>query len=95
MADELARLVAFARELRGEGLAIGPGRVVEFCRAAAKLPPKDLYWVGRLTLVSRPEEIPIYDRLFRGIVEPDSPTRQLADAAGPGRRGGSLARQPA
>src|SRR5438132_3357386 len=77
VADEVARLVAFARELRGEGLAMGPGRVVEFCRAAARLPPENLYWAGRLTLVSRPEEIPIYDRVFRGIVEPDSPTRQV------------------
>src|SRR5207237_738829 len=51
------------------GLAVGPGRVVEFCRAAATLPAGDLYWAGRLTLVSRPEEIAIYDRVFRGVVE--------------------------
>jgi uncharacterized protein with von Willebrand factor type A (vWA) domain len=62
-------LVGFARALRDEGLAAGPGRVVQFCRAAAALPPGDLYWAGRLTLVSRPEEIPIYDRVFRGILE--------------------------
>ena len=69
MADELARLVAFARALRAEGLVVGPGRVVDFCRAAAALPPEQLYWAGRFTLVSRPEEIPLYDRLFRGAVE--------------------------
>jgi uncharacterized protein len=77
VADEVARLVAFARAVREEGLTVGPGHVVEFCRAAAKLPPEDLYWVGRLTLVSRPEEIPIYDRVFRGVIEPDSPTLQV------------------
>jgi uncharacterized protein with von Willebrand factor type A (vWA) domain len=77
VADEVAGLVAFARALRNEGLAVGPGRVVEFCRAAAKLPVEDLYWAGRLTLVSRPEEIPVYDRVFRGVVEPDSPVRRL------------------
>ena len=77
MADEVARLVAFARALREEGLAVGPGRVVEFCRAAAELPVEELYWAGRLTLVSRPEEIPIYDRVFRGLVEPDLPQRQV------------------
>ena len=73
MADEVVRLVRFARALRGEGLAVGPGRVVEFCRAAAALPPEDLYWAGRLTLVSHPEEIPIYDRVFRGVVEEEPP----------------------
>src|SRR5512132_3787440 len=69
VADELERLVAFGRALRDEGLAVGPGRVVEFCRAAAALPARDLYWAGRLTLVSRPEEIPVYDRVFSGTVE--------------------------
>ena len=77
MAEEVARLVAFARVLRDEGLAVGPGRVVEFCRAAAELPSEDLYWAGRLTLVSRPEEIPIYDRVFRGVVETEPPGRQI------------------
>jgi uncharacterized protein with von Willebrand factor type A (vWA) domain len=74
VADELTRLVAFARVLRDEGLAVGPGRVVDFCAAAAKLPPEGLYWAGRLTLVSRPEEIPIYDRVFFGVVEEEPPT---------------------
>jgi uncharacterized protein with von Willebrand factor type A (vWA) domain len=69
VAEPVARLVGLARALRDEGLAVGPGRVVEFCRAAAALPAGDLYWAGRLTLVSRPEEIPIYDRVFRGVVE--------------------------
>lgn len=69
MAEPVARLVGFARALRDEGLAVGPGRVVEFCRAAAALPAGDLYWAGRLTLVSRPEEIPVYDRVFRGLGE--------------------------
>jgi uncharacterized protein len=69
VADELERLVQFARALRDEGLAVGPGRVVEFCRAAAELAPEDLYWAGRLTLVSRPEEIAVYNRVFRGVVE--------------------------
>ena len=73
MPDELERLVVFARALREEGLAVGPGRIVEFCRAAAALPAGDLYWAGRLTLVSRPEEIPVYDRVFHGVVEEQPP----------------------
>ncbi len=54
--------------MRDEGLRVGPGRVVEFCRAAALVEPKDLYWAGRLTLVSRRDEIAVYDRVFRGVV---------------------------
>ena len=73
MTEEVERLVAFARALRDEGLAVGPGRVIEFCRAAAALPPEDLYWAGRLTLVARPEEIPVYDRVFHGVVEQEQP----------------------
>jgi len=73
VADELGRLVAFARALRAEGLAVGPGRVVDFCRAAATLPAGDLYWAGRLTLVSRREDIPVYDRVFRGVVDEEPP----------------------
>jgi uncharacterized protein len=73
VADELERLVAFARALRDEGLAVGPGRVVDFCRAAVAVPADHLYWAGRLTLVSRPEEIPVYDRVFRGVLEEEPP----------------------
>jgi uncharacterized protein len=73
VAEAVVRLVEFARALRDEGLAVGPGRVVDFCRAAASLAAGDLYWAGRLTLVSRPEEIPVYDRVFRGVVQQEPP----------------------
>ena len=75
MPDEVERLVAFTRALRDEGLAVGPGRAVDFCRAAAVLPATDLYWAGRLTLVSRADEIPVYDRVFRGVFEEEPPPR--------------------
>jgi uncharacterized protein with von Willebrand factor type A (vWA) domain len=77
VADELERLVTFARALRDEGLAVGPGRTVEFCRAAAELPSEGLYWAGRLTLVARPEEIQVYDRLFRGVLEEEPPVQSV------------------
>src|SRR5262245_56804570 len=68
------RPVVFARALRAEGLAIGPGRVVDFCSAAAALPVRDLYWAGRLTLVSRPDEIAVYDRVYdRVVAQPPVP----------------------
>jgi uncharacterized protein with von Willebrand factor type A (vWA) domain len=73
VAEPIAQLVDFARALRNEGLAVGPGRVVDFSRAAAALPAGDLYWAGRLTLVSHPEEIPIYDRVFLGVIRDEPP----------------------
>jgi hypothetical protein len=59
------RLVAFGRRLRDEGLAVGTGRINDFCRAAALLPPEDLYWAGRGTLVARRDDIPVYDRVYQ------------------------------
>jgi len=61
-------LVDFARELRGAGLAVGSGDAVTFCAAMAPLDPTDLvdlYWAGRTTMVSRREDLPVYDRVFR------------------------------
>ncbi len=64
MSDELVVLTRFARSVRDAGLAVGTGRVAEFCRAAALLPLGDLYWAGRATLVARPQDIPVYDEAF-------------------------------
>jgi len=77
VADEVERLVGFTRALRDEGLAVGPGRALEFCRAAALLPATELYWAGRLTLVSRADEIPVYDRVFRGVFEEEPPRARV------------------
>lgn len=60
-------LVRFGRALRAEGLPVGTGRIETFCRAAALLPPDDLYWAGRATLVGRWEELEPYDRVFRAF----------------------------
>ena len=61
-------LVGFARELRGSGLPVGSGEVLTFCAAMSPLDPSDLmdlYWGGRTTLVTRHDQIPVYDRVFR------------------------------
>jgi uncharacterized protein with von Willebrand factor type A (vWA) domain len=65
--DARARLTGFGRALRAEGLAVGTGRILTYWRAAVALAPLDrsaLYWAGRATLVSRPQDFPIYDRVF-------------------------------
>ena len=73
-------LVDFAHELRAAGLAVGSGDVLTYCAAMTPLDPTDLldlYWAGRTTLVTRRENIPVYDAVFRRFF--------LAAAADPGR----------
>ena len=60
-------LVRFGRALRAEGLAVGTDRIETFCRAAVLLPPEDLYWAGRTTLVRRRQDLETYDRVFRAF----------------------------
>jgi uncharacterized protein with von Willebrand factor type A (vWA) domain len=66
--DPLRRLVGFGRYLRRQGLAVGTGRVLAFCRAASVLDatdPIDLHLAARATLVSRPEDHELLDAAFR------------------------------
>ncbi len=72
--DPHATLVRFGRALRAEGLPVGPDRVAELGRAAARLRPGELYWAGRATLVSRPEQIEAYDAVFGRFFGPPTPT---------------------
>jgi uncharacterized protein with von Willebrand factor type A (vWA) domain len=63
-------LVDFAHELRRAGLPVGSGDVLTYCAAMAPLDPSDmvdLYWAGRTTLVTRRDNIAVYDRVFRGF----------------------------
>jgi uncharacterized protein with von Willebrand factor type A (vWA) domain len=66
-AEALERLIGFGRELRRRGLAVGTGRIVTFCRSAAALGAldrTDLYWAGRASLISRPEDAEAFDAAF-------------------------------
>ncbi|HEY7004748.1 MAG TPA: VWA domain-containing protein [Gaiellaceae bacterium] len=64
------RLTRFGRALRAAGINVGTGRIADFCRAAALLPPDDLYWAGRATLVARAADIPVYDEAFESFFGP-------------------------
>jgi uncharacterized protein len=68
-------LTRFGRTLRDEGLDVGTGRIAEFCRAAALLPPDDLYWAGRATLLARSADIPVYDEAFEAFFGPPAEVR--------------------
>jgi Protein containing von Willebrand factor type A (vWA) domain len=84
----VAVLVDFASHLRRAGIAVGSGEVLTYCQAMATLDPTnlvDLYWAGRSIVVTRREQIPIYDRVFRayflgGADERATPARTLVRA---------------
>jgi hypothetical protein len=64
LTSALDGLVGFGRALRDEGLGVGTDRIESFCTAASLLPPEELYWAGRATLVSREQDLEVYDRVF-------------------------------
>jgi len=53
------------REARRAGLAVGTDRALAFGRAVEVLGPSGLYWAGRLTLCGGPDDIAVFDGLFR------------------------------
>ena len=64
-AEQLA--VGFGRVLRGLGLRVPIGHVLDFAAALGAVGIDDregVYWAGRTTLVRRPEDIPPFDRAF-------------------------------
>ncbi|MPZ65333.1 MAG: VWA domain-containing protein [Pseudonocardiaceae bacterium] len=74
-------LANFGRALRAEGLAIGSGDILTYCEAMTPLDPTDLvdlYWGGRTCLVSRRDDIRVYDEVFRAFfLASDSPVNEL------------------
>jgi len=61
-------LAGFARALRAAGITVGTGDLLTYLSAMSPLDPSDLvdlYWAGRTTLVSRRDDIGVYDEVFR------------------------------
>ena len=59
--------MGFGRHLRAQGLNVGTGRILTFVRAAGALRPstrQQLFWAGRASLVSRPEDFDLYGKAF-------------------------------
>jgi uncharacterized protein len=70
-ATALGSIVGFARTLRAGGVDASPDRVQAMVQALADGGPgfdasrsHDVYWAGRLTLCSGPDDFPRYDRAF-------------------------------
>jgi len=77
---ELA-LVGFGRALRKEGLVVGSGHIVTYCKCVEQLDPTelaDLYYGGRSCLIHRPTDIPMYNKVFKAyFLDPGGEGAQL------------------
>lgn len=67
-ADHGERLaVGFCRVIRGAGVRLPPSATINFVEALGLVGAETreaVYWAGRATLIHRPEDIPLYDRVF-------------------------------
>lgn len=59
-------LVAFTHQLSGVGISVDTERAAGFLSAVRELgtAADRVYWAGRLTLLSGPDDFPLYDRVF-------------------------------
>lgn len=66
--DLAGSCVRFGRLLRERGVRVAPEQARRWLQSLALLgcrQPQDLYWSGRLTLISSPAHLDLYDELFR------------------------------
>jgi uncharacterized protein len=76
VADVTLGFVLFARQLRAAGLGVSLGQVEAFLRAFEWLDPsarRDVYHAARTTLLTRREDLALFDRIFERVwlgVEP-------------------------
>ncbi len=60
-------LLGFARALRSAGVAVTQDRSQVFLSAVSRVglaDPQQVYWAGRATLCSCPEDLPVFDKVF-------------------------------
>lgn len=83
--DVVDTVTGFARTLRAAGVAASPDRVAAMLAAVGELDvlaPADVYWAGRLTLCSCPDDLDRYDAAFAawfGGARPRAPRRAPAE----------------
>ena len=89
--DEL--FIEFAQDLRFHGLVIGSDDVITYLSAISVLDASDImdvYWSGRVTLVRKKDNIPLYNKRFQaffldiGETEPDARKVKLKSSANAG-----------
>ncbi|MEY3662484.1 MAG: hypothetical protein RLZ49_1165, partial [Actinomycetota bacterium] len=89
--DEL--FIEFAQDLRFHGLVIGSDDVITYLSAISVLDASDImdvYWSGRIALVRKKDNIPLYNKRFQaffldiGENEPDARKVKLKSSANAG-----------
>ncbi len=83
MPDPVGVPVAFARVLRGAGLAVPGGATGVFARSIAVLGAgtrDDVYWAGRATLICRHADVAIYDHAFAAFFGDLAPLPTVPDS---------------
>ncbi|MFR9728573.1 vWA domain-containing protein [Saccharopolyspora sp. MS10] len=81
--DAVAGLVDFARALRHSGMSCGPDRVRAFLAATGHTGLAErsaVYWAGRVTLCSGPEDLDRYDAAFAAWFGGDAPAALVLPA---------------
>jgi uncharacterized protein with von Willebrand factor type A (vWA) domain len=80
--EPLPGLVGFTHALRRAGLPCDPHRTAAYLSAVDTLDltdPANLYWAGRVTLCSQPDDLPAYDEAFAAWFTPNwKPPRRAA-----------------
>ena len=89
--DEL--FIEFAYDLRFHGMVIGSDDVITYLSAIAVLDARDImdvYWSGRITLVRKKDNVPLYNKRFQAFFldisenEPDARKVKLKSSANAG-----------
>lgn len=78
--------VGFSRVLRGVGLRVPPSATISFAESLALVGVTDragVYWAGRATLVHRPEDLELYDRVFGAYWQQRGPASMLVEGDPP------------
>ncbi|CAN5593496.1 VWA domain-containing protein [soil metagenome] len=81
-----ANLLGFGRELRAAGMNLGSGQIINLLDAVSSVDCNrrdDFYSAAKATLVTSPEQIPVFDSIFgrfwRRLMRPDSQHQDLLD----------------
>ncbi|MDT7743557.1 MAG: uncharacterized protein QOE59_2635, partial [Actinomycetota bacterium] len=82
----LTDLVAFTRLLRNAGVPVTPDRTATYLRALREVDLASevaMYWAGRLTLCSDPDDVARYDQAFHAWFSSDPREQRMGRAAPP------------
>jgi uncharacterized protein len=81
-----ANLLCFGRDLRASGLNLGSGQILSLVEAVGEIDCRradDFYHAARATLVTSPEQIPVFDaafaRFWRRLTNPMPPVETSVD----------------